>query len=486
MVTERVPTTIWYRSSDTVTAFSDGAGAKTAAANMNAQYMSAILSPLSMREDGQDIYGNIKVPVLEKLNQSMVDDDGWIAVGGGPVEYAGLLGVPTAGLTDSGIMNYMIETSYFVLECDKPMTITMDEAKEEKYGRVGNQLTQLRPFTMSLNLTAEDRARAGSNTIRKEESPSAGNLVFASIGAQIYTSGGIPPIIWIGCKLRMAHVESIVHCEGKVCGVISMRKSLLVQAPANLTPFDGMGLQVPVLFLSNFIAASGELHQSDSSTATEQFLFDPNAVFNDTANSRVDLEAVSLEDFTTRLSLLFNTYWSASLAPYSFQSVSGNLSALDPLPDVPFLFGRIGDPAIPQNRDAPFLARKSNTILSLYGERYICNWRWLLLYMFSSCVLLGVALLGVVVQRLTIAPDIFGYASSFTRDNPYTDLPPEADICTLDGVQRARILRDLSVRLADVKPGEKVGHVAFVTSGVKESGELSPGAARVRTGRSYY
>jgi hypothetical protein len=94
--------------------------------------------------------------------------------------------------------------------------------------------------------------------------------------------------------------------------------------------------------------------------------------------------------------------------------------------------------------------------------------------MISTCVLIIVSLIGTILQFSTIAPDIFGYASSFTLDNPYTDIPPEAQGCTLDGIERARLLKDVRVQFADVRPGDEVGHIAFATCGFQSEKKPNP------------
>ena len=66
---------------------------------------------------------------------------------------------------------------------------------------------------------------------------------------------------------------------------------------------------------------------------------------------------------------------------------------------------------------------------------------------------------GAIVKHMTRGPIILGYVSTMTRDNPYIDLPPGG--CTLDCLERTRLLKDVSVRLQDFAPDDAVGHIAF-------------------------
>lgn len=77
-------------------------------------------------------------------------------------------------------------------------------------------------------------------------------------------------------------------------------------------------------------------------------------------------------------------------------------------------------------------------------EIYVCDWAWLVFYFLASFAMLIAGITGVVVGHLTLNPDVLGFASSLTRDNPYVRLPPGGS--TLYGYERARLLRNLNVR----------------------------------------
>ena len=81
------------------------------------------------------------------------------------------------------------------------------------------------------------------------------------------------------------------------------------------------------------------------------------------------------------------------------------------------------------------------------------------LLLVSSIALLFLGILTVVLHFVTSVPDVLGYVSTMTRDNPYVSIPPGAS--ALDGPLRARALRDVRVRLADVRPHDEVGYVAL-------------------------
>ena len=68
-------------------------------------------------------------------------------------------------------------------------------------------------------------------------------------------------------------------------------------------------------------------------------------------------------------------------------------------------------------------------------------------------------LFNAYVTLHTSIPDIFGAVSSMVRNNPYVELPRGGS--ALDGIDRARLIKDLSVRLGDIQEGEDIGLVAL-------------------------
>ena len=60
-----------------------------------------------------------------------------------------------------------------------------------------------------------------------------------------------------------------------------------------------------------------------------------------------------------------------------------------------------------------------------------------------------------------------------TRDNSYIDLPPGG--CTLDCLERTRLLEDVRVRLQGLAPDDAVGHIAFGSAETFCRGELRIG-----------
>jgi hypothetical protein len=94
-----------------------------------------------------------------------------------------------------------------------------------------------------------------------------------------------------------------------------------------------------------------------------------------------------------------------------------------------------------------------------YIPQYRLNWIWMSLDFVGCVVLLLAASAAVWLEKHTLAPDIFGYVSSLTRDNPMIQLPEGGS--TLNGIDRARMLKGVKVMIADIGGSDGMGKVGL-------------------------
>lgn len=94
-------------------------------------------------------------------------------------------------------------------------------------------------------------------------------------------------------------------------------------------------------------------------------------------------------------------------------------------------------------------------------EVYHCNYIWFVLLLSSSVILIMLGAIGTAISHLCHAPDMIGYVSSFTYNNPYMQIP--AGGASLGAMDRARLLRDLRVKIGDTASDDDVGHIVFAT-----------------------
>lgn len=97
---------------------------------------------------------------------------------------------------------------------------------------------------------------------------------------------------------------------------------------------------------------------------------------------------------------------------------------------------------------------------AFYDPHYAIRWGWIAVDFVSCIILLVAAIIACWLRTRTLAPDIFGYVSSLTRDNPHIALPDNGT--TLGGLRRARLLRNVKVKIGDVSsPDEETGRVGL-------------------------
>lgn len=156
----------------------------------------------------------------------------------------------------------------------------------------------------------------------------------------------------------------------------------------------------------------------------------------------VDLSNIDNITFATRLTSVFNTY--IQLLPLGTDpEYTGSPGGLTSVSSTPLQF-------------FPF------TIES-------CNWTWFMILTLASTFLLFCSCLSSWLTLRLSTPDLLGYVSSSTIENPHMyisneDFGLKSD---MDGLVRSKKLRNVRVQIRDVQEGEKVGKIAL-TSDVRE------------------
>jgi hypothetical protein len=223
---------------------------------------------------------------------------------------------------------------------------------------------------------------------------------------------------------------------------------------------------------------------SSGSSPTEHFLADTSKfpfvqqVGHLTADvAYTNLSLVPADVFSRRLSLALNTYYQVSIQPTGyFGNLPQNLS----------LYGPDTSPAtdinvyLPSNLSAtdhtftewysafelglqtiqsPFIGATTTGNVTSTQAIFVCNFAWLSLLLVASTVTLVTGALALVLKRRTLGPELFGFVTSMTYENPWVKVPKGGTM--LDAMERARLLKDMNVHVGDVCGDEGVGHIAF-------------------------
>ncbi|CAI0648888.1 unnamed protein product [Colletotrichum noveboracense] len=142
------------------------------------------------------------------------------------------------------------------------------------------------------------------------------------------------------------------------------------------------------------------------------------------------------EIFSRRLTAAFNTVWEAGSDEYNLTKSSS---------------------ALPEN-PADSWTNQTDATITTTEPAYYVNRLWAVILILTTTFLQVLAICGLILKCLIRGPDILGFANSLTRDNAFV---PVSGGSFQDGAKRARSLRNMRVRLADVQPRESHGYVAF-------------------------
>jgi hypothetical protein len=185
---------------------------------------------------------------------------------------------------------------------------------------------------------------------------------------------------------------------------------------------------------------------STSASFTERYIADGGTL--DLSVRLVNLTAVDNVTFSSRLTTAFNTFW--MLARQMDINMTDTNSA-----------GCVaGRPGLIQTTASTPLALLPIPII-------VCNWAWFSILTFTTTLLLFCAIMNLWFHYHINTPDIMGYVSSMAIENPYLPIPGEhpGARSVLDGLERAKVLGDMKVKIGDVRSGEEVGKIAFAAKG---------------------
>ena len=409
---------------------------------INALYIAALFTAPAIQASPVDAWTNVKVPTIEKLEStSKSDADGWYAVSPENASYSSLVGLPIDGTRKKGSYHFSVESLYMTLDCPTVSDFTLVGGTTHGgfFIQIENS-TQLILYPNQTSYPTVEPWKVNFSALSNIESDNA------------FTAN---------CTLAHSSVESNVSCDHGSCSVTQIRRSLFDQRPPGWTPLN---YGISMFSMEDYWPLSGGNSNAGRSTPTEYFISDPtmDSLSKARFSGGISLKGMSADLFSERLSLVFKTYWQCSIVPwYRTGNLPSNASALN---DDPSAIG-----------EAPF--NTTITPVTTLTEIYICNRVWAFILLAASSALLLCGLAGAIVKHMTRGPKILGYVSTITRDNPYISLPSEG--CTLDGLERAKLLKGLQVKLQDVAPHDAVGHIAF-------SGSAQAfGTRKLKTGRLY-
>ena len=432
---------------------------------INALYSASLLAPEKVKSSPRDLWSNVKIPMLDALSGDKDGADGnpWINVNSTrSLNYASLSGIMVAGLPTEGTTKFTFESSYLDLNCSDGRDVRTDLLNKTLAGKLTFHTNTSELFLGAVptydgvqapNSIFIDTITNASKIRDYQEYP---NLLYGS------NEGGGDGVWLYNCSIGTTRVEAHATCNGALCVVDSMRRSEKDTRPSKFNPFDVSTFPNLLLW---FPWAAGLPHDAATSPS-DLYMQGQSSPFETSTEYQGDFATVPGQLFSQRLSTLLNTVWQVALAPTTTAiTPSDNLTVYTTNPD----------------DQTHFAAKPTTGLTSLPVTVYVASHLWIGLLLVITLILQICAVAGHYLKYTATAPDILGYVSTLTRDNPYTPLVPEGGN-NLGGLERARLLRDMSVQIGDVNWEEDQGHIAF--RGVGSTGEFRSG--QVSKDRVYF
>lgn len=428
---------------------------------LRAIFSAGLMSVKLLQTRNQDIWGNIRIPYLG--HDAVMSDDWTVFANTSNVTYSSLVGVPIFTIPQEGNTTFTMSTSYLDPSCSVfDLRPALDNATNDGFTNYSSPDAPRPPGRTDCSWDT-----ASGYLVSVAGSRPCQTLVFNSTtgrDARVLVLESlmdyVPQYIsHMECQLFTTYVDMNVSCTGATsCAVTAVRPTPHPPTDRNWTVFDlPSDAMVTTMygFLTDFTSLFPPPHEGSQMNPVLQYLADPGNAIND--NQPYNLSQVARGVFELRLAQLLNTQF---------------LSALSPNNTIGFF-----EPA-----DQYSNWRMVNVTAQTTTSRSVvrCNHAWLAALIIASAACFVAAVAGAAARLATLVPDVLGTLSLAMLDNRCGDIAVGGS--TLDGATKAALLKNVRVRLGDVRPQEEVGLIAL--AGPLGS-ETSTKVAMVQKGRLY-
>lgn len=456
-----------------------------------------------------DSWSHPKVPRLDAIEQQALEDPfsegGWIDVD--PTlnhTYSSWTGINVQNLRRTEKAEFQVKYNYMYLDCQNPYTDTPETilASLASNWTIVPPLVYASPDAKAIN-TLQNISNLGASAIPEVkilsfllraayQSNNTHNLTnmtapqfqftrqpISFLYGSLYSERPDPDDTEIQevfqmytCSPHVVTVDAQIECQGGDCSVSRLRhapgrSSSSLEEPCDTGPAYRLVCMTSAtsavrLFLRYFPAmVASYMTPARVPGPFDDWLTGINEPYEAVLNRT--REQISDQEKSSRLTTLLNTYWQGSV--WGFQITSAGLFERPKYLD-------LGQAAL-------FLPDRWMNVSEATFSHSVLVYRaevgWIISLLLITVILLLIGLANVVISFMTIAPDLFYYASSLARENPYTETPDGGT--ALDGAERSRLLKAMKVQIADVSPEDRVGYVVMksVADGDYQTGRLKKG-----------
>ncbi|KAI1304465.1 hypothetical protein F5Y03DRAFT_170339 [Xylaria venustula] len=432
-------------------------------------FSNALVSSTVLEGKTQDAWGGLRIPMIEVFDNYTNGD--WISLSpnGSETVFSSIIGVPHNSTFPVGMTTFTVNTSYMTLDC--PVFETRPESQWTNFTdahsapRLENKINTWYPKWV----TFLGDSLVAPNGIRLAVSTCLIGCEVALTPEEIQKPREARRLVWespylngtdhVDCTIHTTYVDVNYTCSSpSQCDATGVRLSHSLPQPStfsnfnfphlnktdpwlkrNFTSFD-RGSVGDAIGLLELLTSSFTLHDSGTMFPVMGYMISPKDPY--TTDSPYDwkgMASLGRKTFETRLTQIINTQYLAGIAPRTTIGV-------DPL-------------LAPKDEQEPTLLKTIAT--TGVGESFfVCDKGWFSAVFIISVIVLATAAVGAVLRRLTLVPDVLGTLSVATLDNRCERLPTKGTM--LSGLERARYMKGVGIRLGDVEPSQPVGRIALV------------------------
>jgi hypothetical protein len=448
-------------------------------------YAACLLQSNATRLSSLDSWGNLKIPRLQSLKafSPNMPADQWTDVSSEEdIEYSSLVGLmlELPSQATGTTMRFPVEATYLDTDCAGKFSTTSYPKLIEHLGTLmvgfnSSKSSNSSEGTPLFFLGQGDYSASGYNNFVlgiPVSSPPTRKLpgkLLLKYAAKTYSSNpqnySVNQFFAYDCAVTMPRVEAEVTCKDLLpCYVSRMRISQRFRDPVEKTPFNdeqAIGYIVAGTALQNllghFLWASGAARIFQR-TASEWYILTGQTNLGGNGDG-TEYASLADEQLSSRMSTLLSTLWKIAVAgQYIYNHTVADVATC----------GTNFTVACRQGGYYPAQAEAS-VIKSIQIWR--ANKAWIGITVAVSIIALVFGILGLLLKRLVKIPDILGYVSTMTRDNPHFEGRGGGE--RLDGVERARLLRTRDVKLMVVSDNSNnAGHIALASD--ERTGKYEP------------
>ncbi|KAJ5735881.1 uncharacterized protein N7483_001006 [Penicillium malachiteum] len=443
-------------------------GAEMAMTTITNPVIASIMSTTLLRSRNQDLWGNIRFPVIKNLSNSSSD---WMDMpANSELTYASLVGSPVADLSTSGNTSFTLPGSYLSISCPDFSLVNQTgftnftNSSAPAPGNNADCSWIVSEGGTQYQIAISDPC-PGFNTTIGTGTRYARKFVWESADGY-FINNGINPDLYTQatCDLTTTFVDVNVTCTGSsssnsagsTCTLSSVRRSPTPPADGNWTVLDLGGDSYSYREDANAVlTVITELFPDAQLGGGQQpiisYLIDPiSAVGNYQGTS---VYSVGRSVFETRIGQIFNAALYLGISPSAFTGSYNDSS------------------------DLPSGGRLSlNATVTTQHDVVRCSRGWLGVLIIASFGIFVFALMGAILRIMTLSPDVLGSVSAIFLNNRITGITGAS---TWSSDEWTRHLKDEKLYLGDVEPTAEVGCIALATS----SDDVPVG--QIKKGRDY-